>query len=121
MPNIPGLFQTITNVPKWAKDLTKIMNPQSENDWRLLAQRLGYSNDEIQAWASKNDPCLAVLSQWYATHKTRAANLAVLMALQEMDRLDGAVIVENAMKVACMSFSSTILIWNIGFKHKIFK
>ncbi|XP_071169778.1 uncharacterized protein [Mytilus edulis] len=91
-------MKTMTNAPRWSRDLTKIMNPQTEHDWRLLAQRLGYSNDDIRAWASQHDPCMAVLSEWYATHKTREANFAVLTALQEMNRMDGAAIVENAMK-----------------------
>ncbi|CAG2243082.1 unnamed protein product [Mytilus edulis] len=91
-------MKTMTNAPRWSRDLTKIMNPQTEHDWRLLAQRLGYGNDDIRAWASQHDPCMAVLSEWYATHKTREANYAVLTALQEMNRMDGAAIVENAMK-----------------------
>ncbi|XP_052101981.1 uncharacterized protein LOC127735735 [Mytilus californianus] len=91
-------MKTMTNAPRWSRDLTKIMNPQTEHDWRLLAQRLGYSKDDIRAWASQHDPCMAVLSEWYATHKTREANYAVLTALQEMNRMDGAAIVENAMK-----------------------
>ncbi|CAG2251519.1 unnamed protein product [Mytilus edulis] len=91
-------MKTMTNAPRWSRDLTKIMNPSTEHDWRLLAQRLGYGNDDIRAWASQHDPCMAVLSEWYATHKTREANYAVLTALQEMNRMDGAAIVENAMK-----------------------
>ncbi|XP_071171147.1 uncharacterized protein [Mytilus edulis] len=91
-------MKTMTNAPRWSRDLTKIMNPSTKHDWRLLAQRLGYGNDDIRAWASQHDPCMAVLSEWYATHKTREANYAVLTALQEMNRMDGAAIVENAMK-----------------------
>lgn len=90
----------MTNAPRWSRDLTKLMNPSDEHDWRLLAQRLGYSNDDIRAWASQHDPCMAVLSEWYATHKTREATYAVLTTLQEMDRMDGAAIVENAMKAS---------------------
>ena len=88
----------MTNAPKWSRDLTKLMNPKVENDWRLLSTRLGYSNEDIRGWAQQNDPCMAMLSEWYATHKTSEANHAVLTALQEMNRLDGAAIVENAMK-----------------------
>jgi hypothetical protein len=43
---------------------------------------------------------MAVLSEWYATHKTREATYAILTALQEMNRMDGAAIVENAMKAS---------------------
>ena len=88
----------MTNAPKWSRDLTKLLNPKAENDWRLLAKRLQYSNDDIRAWAQQHDPCMALLSEWYATHKTSEANFAILNNLQEMNRLDAAVIVENAMK-----------------------
>ena len=89
----------MTNAPKWSRDLTKLMNPTTENDWRLLASRLGYNNDDIRGWATQHDPCMALLSEWYATHKTSEANYGVLTALTEMNRMDGVAIVENAMKV----------------------
>ncbi|XP_021373485.1 uncharacterized protein LOC110463308 isoform X2 [Mizuhopecten yessoensis] len=90
--------KTMSNAPAWSRDLTKLMNPKSEHDWRLLAQRLGYSPKDIKAWATQHDPCMALLSEWYATHKTIEASHAVLTILQEMNRLDAAAIVENAMK-----------------------
>ena len=90
----------MSNAPKWSRDLTKLLNPEADNDWRLLASRLGYSNDDIRGWATQHDPCMALLSEWYATHKTSEANYGVLNALTEMDRMDGVAIVENAMKVA---------------------
>ena len=90
----------MTNAPKWSRDLTKLMNPTAENDWRLLASRLGYSNDDIRSWAQQHDPCMALLSEWYATHKTSEASFGVLTALTEMNRMDGVAIVENAMKAA---------------------
>ena len=93
-------LQTISNAPKWSRDLTKLMNPEVENDWRLLASRLGYTNADIRGWATQHDPCMALLSEWYATHKTSEASYAVLTVLTEINRLDGAAIVENAMKQA---------------------
>ncbi|XP_033738373.1 uncharacterized protein LOC117325949 isoform X2 [Pecten maximus] len=91
--------KTMSNAPAWSRDLTKLMNPKSDHDWRLLAQRLGYSPKDIKAWATQNDPCMALLSEWYATNKTSEATHAVLTTLQEMNRQDAAIIVENAMKV----------------------
>lgn len=41
---------------------------------------------------------MALLSEWYATHKTCEASHSVLTALTEINRLDGAAILENAMK-----------------------
>ena len=90
----------MSNAPKWSRDLTKLMNPSAKNDWRLLASRLGYSNDDIRGWATQHDPCMALLNEWYATHKTSEASYGVLTALTEMNRMDGVVIVENAMKAA---------------------
>ncbi|XP_033729321.1 uncharacterized protein LOC117318445, partial [Pecten maximus] len=90
--------KTMTNAPKWSRDLTKLMNPTTEHDWRLLAQRLAYTPDDIKGWATQHDPCMGLLSEWYATHKTIEATHAVLTALQEMNRMDAAAIVENAMK-----------------------
>nr|XP_022332627.1 uncharacterized protein LOC111130167 [Crassostrea virginica] len=92
--------KTMSNAPIWSRDVTKLLNPVSEHDWRLLASRLGYNPDDIRGWATQSDPCMALLSEWYATHKTVEASKAVLNALQEMNRVDAAIIVENAMKAA---------------------
>ncbi|XP_050401057.2 uncharacterized protein LOC126817928 [Patella vulgata] len=92
--------KTLSHAPYWSRDVSKLMNPQADCDWRLLSSRLGYSNDDIRAWAQQSDPCMAMLNEWYATHKTSEASYGVLIALQEMDRMDAAIIVENAMKAA---------------------
>ncbi|XP_052697616.1 uncharacterized protein LOC128175814 [Crassostrea angulata] len=92
--------KTMSNAPIWSRDVTKLLNPESEHDWRLLASRLGYSPDDIRGWATQSDPCMALLSEWYATHRTFEASRGVLTILQEMNRLDAAIIVENAMKAA---------------------
>ena len=76
------------------------MNPEAEHDWRLLATRLGYSNEDVKNWATQPDPCLSLLDEWFATHKTREATFAVEQALNEMNRTDAAMIVENALKQA---------------------
>ncbi|KAL3867352.1 hypothetical protein ACJMK2_044561, partial [Sinanodonta woodiana] len=92
--------KTMSNAPKWSRDVSRLMNPTADTDWRLLASRLGYNADDIRGWATQNDPCMALLSEWYSTHKTSEATHGVLTALQEMNRLDAAIIVENAMKMA---------------------
>ncbi|XP_071110008.1 uncharacterized protein [Haliotis cracherodii] len=91
--------KTLSHAPFWARDVTKLLNPEDLLDWTLLSRRLGYTNDDIRSWAQMHDPCMAMLNEWYATRKTREATYAVLTALQEMDRMDAAVIVENAMKM----------------------
>jgi len=73
------------------------MNVDSERDWRLLASRLGYSNDDIRNWATQPDPCLSMLDEWFATHRTREATYGVLKILVEMDRTDASAIVDKAL------------------------
>ncbi|XP_050400000.1 uncharacterized protein LOC126817241 [Patella vulgata] len=92
--------KTLSHAPYWSRDVCKLLNPKTEADWRLLSSRLGYSNDDIRGWSQQADPCMAMLNEWYATHKTSEATFGVFTALQEINRLDAAVIVENAMKAA---------------------
>ena len=92
--------KTLSHAPYWARDVSRLLNVEADNDWRLLSLRLGFSNDDIRAWAQQADPCMAMLNEWYTTHKTREATHAVLTSLQLLDREDAAVIVENAMKNA---------------------
>lgn len=75
-----------------------LLNPEADHDWRLLAQRLGYSPEDIRGWATQHDPCMSLLSEWFATHKTSEATKAVLKTLEEMNRLDAAEIVGRAMQ-----------------------
>ncbi|XP_025077779.1 LOW QUALITY PROTEIN: uncharacterized protein LOC112554280 [Pomacea canaliculata] len=92
--------KTLSHAPFWSRDVSKLLNPDTEHDWRLLSRRLGYNSDDMRGWAQQADPCMAMLNEWYATHKTRDATFAVLTALQDMSREDAAAIVENAMKNA---------------------
>ena len=91
--------KTLSHAPTWSRDVARLMNVKREHDWRLLATRLAYTNDDIRNWATQPDPCLSLLDEWFATHKTRDATFAVLKALQEMNRTDAVMIVENALKM----------------------
>ena len=84
----------------WSRDVSKLLNPPTEHDWRLLGSRLGYSNDDLRNWATQPDPCLSMFDEWFATNKTREATHAILKHLEEMDRMDAFLIVENALKQA---------------------
>ena len=94
------LLQTLSHAPTWSRDVARLMNTQHEYDWCFLATRLGYSKDDIRSWATQPDPCLSLLDEWFATHKTREATFAIEKALNEMNRTDAAMIVENALKMA---------------------
>ncbi|XP_071845673.1 uncharacterized protein [Apostichopus japonicus] len=92
--------KTITNAPKWSRDVSKILNPEHEYDWRYLAIRLGYSGEDVRNWALSPDPTMAILAEWYTTHKSSDATYAILTALQDMGRTEAAEIVEKALEEA---------------------
>ena len=96
----PIIFQTLDHAPAWSRDVSVLLNPESAHDWRLLAQRLGYSKADIRGWATQTDPCMAMLNEWFATHKTSEAVHGVHKALLEMNRTDAADIVKKAMDAA---------------------
>ena len=53
--------------------------------------------DDIRNWATQPDPCLSLLDEWFATHKTREGTYAVMKMLIEINRTDAAEIVEKAL------------------------
>ena len=93
-------FQTITNAPKWSRDVSKLLNPEHEHDWRYLAIRLGFTGEDVRNWALSPDPTMALLAEWYTVHKSSEATYAVLTALQDMGREDAAAIVEASLEAA---------------------
>ena len=86
----------MSNAPAWSRDVSRLLNPQTDHDWRLLAQRLDYSPQDIRDWATQSDPCMALLSEWFATHKTSEATHAVVKALEEINRTDAAEVIKKA-------------------------
>ncbi|CAH1788849.1 unnamed protein product [Owenia fusiformis] len=89
--------KTLSNAPAWSKEVSKLLNPETDHDWRLLSSRLGYSKEDIKNWATQHDPCMSMLSEWFATHKTSEATYGVLRALTEMNRTDAVEIVQKAL------------------------
>ena len=76
------------------------MNPEAPTDWKLMAKRLSFTNDDLTSWATHEDPCMGVLTEWFATHKSSEATRAVYIVLKEMNREDAAEIVAEALKAA---------------------
>ena len=76
------------------------MNKEGSADWKLMAQRLDYSDDDVTSWATHEDPCMGVLTEWFATHKSSEATRAVYIVLKEMNRDDAVEIVAEALKAA---------------------
>ncbi|XP_066276158.1 uncharacterized protein [Branchiostoma lanceolatum] len=92
--------KTLSAAPAWSRDVSLLMNEEGDYDWRFLAVRLGYGPEDIRAWATNADPTMAMLNEWYNTHRSSEATYAVLKSLQEMGRTDAADIIETAMEEA---------------------
>ncbi|XP_078586516.1 uncharacterized protein LOC144868301 [Branchiostoma floridae x Branchiostoma japonicum] len=92
--------KTLSAAPAWSRDVSLLMNEEGDYDWRFLAVRLGYGPEDIRAWATNADPTMAMLNEWYNTHRSSEATYAVLKSLQEMGRIDAAEIIETAMEEA---------------------
>uniref|UniRef100_A0ABM0GZL4 Uncharacterized protein LOC100370439 n=1 Tax=Saccoglossus kowalevskii TaxID=10224 RepID=A0ABM0GZL4_SACKO len=91
---------TISNAPAWSRDVSKLLNEESDHDWRFLAIRLGYSSEDVRNWATAHDPTMSLLSEWYTMHKSSEATYAVLTSLKELGRNDCVTIIEDALKAA---------------------
>ncbi|XP_033108907.1 uncharacterized protein LOC117110328 isoform X2 [Anneissia japonica] len=92
--------KTITNAPKWSRDVSKLLNPEGDYDWRFLAIRLGYSGEDIRNWALSPDPTMAILAEWYTTHKSSDATYAILTALEDMGQTEAVKIIEESLEQA---------------------
>eukprot|EP00058_Branchiostoma_floridae_P022919 XP_002608409.1 hypothetical protein BRAFLDRAFT_127609 [Branchiostoma floridae] len=92
--------KTLSAAPAWSRDVSLLMNEEGDYDWRFLAVRLGYGPEDIRAWATNADPTMAMLNEWYNTHRSSEATYAVLKSLQEMGRTDATEIIQTAMEEA---------------------
>ena len=88
----------MNHAPAWSREVSTLLGPESDRDWRLLVSRLGYTWEDVRAWATQPEPCLSMLDEWFATHSTREATRAVLKTLTEMNRVDAAAVIERALK-----------------------
>ncbi|CAF0785788.1 unnamed protein product [Didymodactylos carnosus] len=92
--------KTLSHVPTWGRNVTKLLNSKTDNDWRLLGKRLGYSSSELKHWATQSDPCMALLNEWYITHKSDEATYGLVKILKDIGRTDAEKIIRNATKEA---------------------
>ncbi len=76
--------------------MAKLLNQRSNNDWRLLGKQLGFSSSEIKHWAMQIDPCMALLNEWFVTHKTDEAIYSLVKVLAEINRHDVEQIIRQA-------------------------
>ena len=80
--------KTLSYFPEWGSKVTKLLNQRANNDWRLLGKRFGYSSNELKHWAMQPDPCMALLNEWYMTHKTDEATYGLIKMIKDIDRND---------------------------------
>jgi hypothetical protein len=92
--------KTLSYVPEWGREVSKLLNRQANNDWRLVGKRFGYSASELRHWATQADPCMALINEWYMTHKTDEATYGLVKMLGEIDRHDAEKIIREPMNAA---------------------
>ena len=93
--------KTLSHVPtSWGRDVCKLLNRRSDNDWRLLGKRFGYSISELRHWSMRADPTMALLNEWFLTHKTDEATYGLVKILEEIGRIDASQIIRDAVQVA---------------------
>ena len=93
--------KTLSYVPtSWGRQVCELLNVKSDNDWRLLGKRFGYSASELRHWSTNADPCMALLNEWFSTHKTDEATYGLVKMLEEIGRKDAETIIRTAVAAA---------------------
>lgn len=93
--------KTLSYVPSaWGPQVSKLLNRRSDNDWRLLGKRFGYSTSEIRHWSMQSDPSMSLLNEWFMTHKSDEATYGLVKMLTEIDRQDALQIIREAVAAA---------------------
>jgi hypothetical protein len=92
--------KTLSYVLEWGREVSKLLNRRANNDWRLLGKRFGYSSSELRHWAMQADPCMALLNEWFMTHKVDEATFGLIKMLDEIDRRDAEQIIRQAVLAA---------------------
>ncbi|CAF3708500.1 unnamed protein product [Rotaria socialis] len=76
--------KTLSYVPEWGAGVSKLLNSPASNNWCLLGKRFAYSTSELRHWATKADPCMTLLNEWYMTHKTDEATYGLVKMLEDI-------------------------------------
>ncbi|CAF3691039.1 unnamed protein product [Rotaria socialis] len=85
---------------EWGRDVCTLLNVRTENDWRLLGKRFGYSTSELKHWAMQIDPSMSLLNEWFMTHKADEATYGLLKILNDIGRTDAEDIIRKAVTKA---------------------
>ncbi|CAF1200470.1 unnamed protein product [Rotaria sp. Silwood1] len=95
----------MNTIPSWSYQVSKLLNHQSNNDWRLLGKQLGFSCSEIKHWTMQTNPCMALLNEWFMTHTTEEAIYSLIKVLNDIGRHD----VEQIIRQEVLKTGQTIL------------
>ncbi|CAM4771267.1 unnamed protein product [Rotaria magnacalcarata] len=94
-------MKTLSYVPsEWGRDVCTLLNVRTDNDWRLLGKRFGYSTSEVKHWAMQIDPSMSLLNEWFMTHKADEATYGLLKVLNDIGRTDAEEIIRKAVTKA---------------------
>ena len=89
--------KTLSYVPsEWGGQVCKLLNRRADNDWRLLGKRFGYSTSELRHWSLQADPSMALLNEWFMTHKADEATYGLVKMLDAIGRQDVSSIIRKS-------------------------
>ena len=71
------------------------------NDFRVLAEKVGFSGDEIRIIAHGENPADAVLQTWSSKREVTVGNLIDLLTGEDLERMDVAKVLEDWVNDTC--------------------
>ena len=71
------------------------------NDFRVLAEKVGFSGDEIRIIAQGENPADAVLQTWSSKREVTVGNLIDLLTGEDLKRMDVAKVLEDWVNDTC--------------------
>ena len=71
------------------------------NDFRVLAEKVGFSGDEIRIIAQGENPADAVLQTWSSKREVTVGNLIDLLTGEDLERMDVAKVLEDWVNDTC--------------------
>ena len=103
--DIPRRNMEVNNLPlKEYRKLCLMLNTKRDlkfDDFRMLAEKVGFSGDEIRIIDQGENPADAVLQTWSSKREATVGNLIDLLTGEDLERMDVAKVLEDWVNDTC--------------------
>ena len=96
-------------VPSWTDQVAKLLNRRTQNNWRALGERLGYTSSELDHWTMQTDPCMTLLNDWFTTHTLDEAIFSLIENLKQIGRHDAEQMIRQSVGHPVLEHFSTAI------------